>query len=228
MAGVIVSGALSDSVQGCRRATCNLTSASPTMRRMDMTGWPTKTRVAMRSGSASRRKVLRMAAVSAAISAWPGFARAGHVVRAWPAGMPTPALALTDTAGTAWSLAALRGKVVVLNFWASWCEPCRTEMPSLELLAGHHKRDGLVVLALNFKEALPAIQRFLALQPVSLPILLDPDGTAAAAWTPGVFPTTVLIDRDGAPRTQVLGDLDWLGADARALIAPLLVRAKAT
>lgn len=152
--------------------------------------------------------------------------RPAHVVRPWPAGKPTPAFALSDTEGKAWSLEALQGKPLLLNFWASWCEPCRTEMPSLELLATRHERAGLVVLAINYQEALPAIRRFLELQPVSLPILLDPDGATAAAWTPRVFPATVLVDRSGVPRAQVLGGLDWLGADARALVEPLLARPK--
>ena len=152
--------------------------------------------------------------------------RPAHVVRPWPAGKPTPAFALSDTEGKAWSLEALQGKPLLLNFWASWCEPCRTEMPSLELLATRHERAGLVVLAVNYQEALPAIRRFLELQPVSLPILLDPDGATAAAWTPRVFPATVLVDRLGVPRVQVLGGLDWLGAEARALVEPLLARPK--
>ena len=152
--------------------------------------------------------------------------RPAHVVRPWPSGKPTPAFALSDTEGKAWTLEAMQGKPLLLNFWASWCEPCRTEMPSLELLATRHERAGLVVLAVNYQEGLPAIRRFLDVQPVSLPILLDPDGATAAAWTPRVFPATVLVDRRGVPRVQVLGGLDWLGADAHALVEPLLARPK--
>ena len=108
---------------------------------------------------------------------------------------PVPALELTDLDGKPWSLSALRGQVVVLNFWATWCEPCRAEMPSLELLAQRHERDGLSVVAINYQEPLPAIRRFLDAQPFTLPILLDRDGDATSAWTPRVFPSTVLIDR---------------------------------
>ena len=97
-------------------------------------------------------------------------------------------------------------------------------MPSLELLASRHERAGLAVLAVNYQEALPAIKRFLDVQPVLLPILLDRDGAAAAAWTPRVFPATVLVDRAGVPRTQVLGELDWMGNIARDLIEPLLAQ----
>jgi thiol-disulfide isomerase/thioredoxin len=177
------------------------------------------------SSRTSRRQMLVGSLAAAASLALPGLARAAHVVRPWPAGRPAPALALTDLDGKAWSLAALKGRPVLLNFWASWCEPCRAEMPSLELLATRHERAGLVVLAVNYKEALPVIQRFLERLPFSLPILLDQDGDAASAWTPRVFPTTVLIGRDGVPRQSVIGELDWMDGTARELIDPLLARA---
>ncbi len=170
----------------------------------------------------SRRQVLGLSLATIAAAALPGVARAAHVVRVWPDGKAAPAFALTDMDGKTWSLAALKGQPVMLNFWASWCEPCRAEMPSLELLATRHERAGLVVLAVNYQEAAPVIKRFLDVLPFSLPILLDRDGTAAAAWTPRVFPTTVLIDRSGTPRQSVLGDLDWMGPVARDLIEPLL------
>lgn len=157
----------------------------------------------------------------------PGIAEAAHVVQRWAPGKPTPLLNLPDLDGNTWHLAALRRQVVVLNFWASWCEPCRAEMPSLELLASRHEHRGLTVLAVNFKESVPAIKRFLEIAPVSLPILLDRDGDSAAAWTPRVFPSTVLIDRNGVARTTVVGELDWMGVVARDLIEPLLATPRA-
>jgi len=177
-------------------------------------------------GRTTRRRWLANAGAASAALALPGIARAAHVVRPWPAARPAPALALTDLDGKPWTLAAMKGRPVMLNFWASWCEPCRAEMPSLELLATRHERAGLVVLAVNYKEPLPKIQRFLEVLPFSLPILLDPDGDAAANWTPRVFPTTVLIGRDGLPRQSVIGELDWMGGTARELVEPLLAVAK--
>lgn len=171
----------------------------------------------------TRRQILGLSLAAVAAAALPGAARAAYLVRAWPEGKAAPALVLADMDGKAWNLAALKGQPVLLNFWASWCEPCRAEMPSLELLARRHARAGLVVLAVNYKEAAPVIKRFLDASPFSLPILLDRDGAAAAAWTPRVFPTTVLIDRHGTPRHSVLGDLDWTGPAARELIEPLLL-----
>jgi len=178
------------------------------------------------SAPPSRRKVLTSSLGVAAAFALPSLARASHIVRPWPAAKPVPALALTDLDGKAWTLAALKGRPVLLNFWASWCEPCRAEMPSLELLATRHERAGLTVLAVNYKEALPAIHRFLEALPFSLPILLDPDGDAASVWTPRAFPTTVLIGRDGVPRQSVIGELDWMDGAARELVEPLLAPAK--
>lgn len=171
----------------------------------------------------SRRQVLGLSLAAATAALLPGAARAAYLVRPWPEGKAAPALALSDMNGKPWSLAALKGQPVLLNFWASWCEPCRAEMPSLELVATRHERAGLVVLAVNYQEAPPVIKRFLDLRPFSLPILLDRDGAATAAWTPRVFPTTVLIDRHGTPRQSVLGDLDWMGPAARELIEPLLL-----
>lgn len=178
-----------------------------------------------RSGRTTRRQALS-ASLAVAALALPAFARAAYIVKPWPAGKAPPPLTLVDLDGKAWSLAALRGGPVLLNFWASWCEPCRAEMPSLELLQTRHEKAGLVILSVNYQEPLPKIRRFLETLPFSLPILLDRDGAAASAWTPRVFPTTVLIDRAGVPRSSVIGELDWLGDSARALVEPLLAKAR--
>ena len=180
------------------------------------------------AASAERRRMLAASLASVAslaalaVAGWPSRAQAAHVVRPWPEGKAAPALSLADLDGKAWNLAALKGQVVALNFWATWCEPCRAEMPSLELLAAQHERDGLTILAVNYKESLPTVKRFLETLPFSLPILLDRDGNATGDWTPRIFPTTVLIDRAGVPRLSVLGELEWNGPVARELVAPLL------
>lgn len=110
----------------------------------------------------------------------------------------------------------------MLNFWATWCEPCRTEMPSLQAMAASMQRDGVVVVAVNYRESADLIRRFLERMPFKVPILLDSDGDATTAWTPRVFPSTVLVGRDGVPVHTVLGELDWNGAEARALLGPMV------
>ena len=133
---------------------------------------------------------------------------------------------MTDLDGNVWTLADLKGRAVLLNFWATWCEPCRAEMPSLELLAQRHEGGGLAVLAVNFKEPRSAIERFLKVMPVGLPVVVDADGAAASAWGVRVLPSTVLIDRSARPRGVVLGELNWAGSVAHSLVEPLLARAQ--
>jgi thiol-disulfide isomerase/thioredoxin len=148
-------------------------------------------------------------------------ALASHEITPWPRNKAVPPLALDGLDGQAWNIARHKGKVVVLNFWATWCEPCRAEMPSLNALAQKHPQD-VVVLAVNYQEAEPRIRRYLEAVDIRLPILLDRDGAAAKAWTRRIFPTTVLIDATGKPRLVVTGEYDWAGPDAARLIEPLL------
>lgn len=161
-----------------------------------------------------------------ALLAWavaaPFGAEAGYLLRDWPPGQAVPALHLNDLDGKAWSLADLRGRAVLLNFWATWCEPCRAEMPSLQALAHRRAGDGLVALTVNYQESEPTIRRFLERTPIALPVLLDRDGAAAKAWTPRVFPSTVLIDRGGRPRRVVVGEVDWNGEAPTQWMADLL------
>jgi thiol-disulfide isomerase/thioredoxin len=146
----------------------------------------------------------------------------GEQRHAWPSGRPTPTLDLPAWQGPNWSLAGARGEVVLLNFWASWCEPCRAEMPALELLAERHVRDRVQVLAVNFRETDGAIRRFLAQTDCSLPILRDADGGATHAFGVRMFPSTVVIGRNGRAAFTVIGEFDWTGAEARAWLAPLI------
>lgn len=166
-----------------------------------------------------RRELLTLAAAGAVT---PLALTAEALRRPWPKGRATPAVALPGFEGPAWSLATARGQVVLLNFWASWCEPCRSEMPSLELLAQRHEKDGLQVLAVNYRETDAALRRFMQSLPISLPILRDSDGAVARAFEVRIYPSTVAIGRDGRAAFSVIGELDWTGSQAREWIAPLL------
>jgi thiol-disulfide isomerase/thioredoxin len=155
-------------------------------------------------------------------------ALAASVVRPWPTARPVPGLDLADLDGKRWTLPGLAGKAVLLNFWATWCEPCRTEMPSLDALADRHRKRDLVILAVNYRETAAVIRTFLEHMPYKATILLDADGDAAVEWTPRIFPSTVLIGRNGKPQATVLGDLDWGSAAARELVEPLLAAPRPT
>lgn len=151
-----------------------------------------------------------------------GTSHAQHALTDWPAGQPLPAIEALDLQGRPWRLAELRGRPVLLNFWASWCEPCRAEMPTLQALAELYGPEQLAVVALNFKEAPATVARFVQRTGLRLPVLLDREGAVARACAVKVFPTTLLIGADGRPRQRVRGELDWTGAEAERLVQGLL------
>lgn len=184
------------------------------MRRMGSSSLPRPTRRAWLRGA--------MGMSLAALATAPATAQAqpGYEVRPWVGA--TPPLRLDDLDGRPLDLAAWRGKVVLINFWASWCEPCRAEMPSLGQLARRREVDGLAVVAVNFKESALTVRRFLERTPLAFPIMLDRDGTAARDWQVRIFPSTMLIDRNGRARGVVLGEMDWESDAAGALLRPLL------
>ena len=134
-------------------------------------------------------------------------------LKPWPANTATPALRLDALDGKPLDLANLRGKVVVVNFWAGWCEPCVNELPVLGALA--RRFDGRVaVVGVNYKESLDTIGRFTAAHPIPYPVLRDRDGAAFKLWTAGVMPTTILVDRRGRARWRTAGEI---GADDTGL-----------
>jgi thiol-disulfide isomerase/thioredoxin len=145
----------------------------------------------------------------------------GYEVQKWPAGKVAPTLPTTDMNGKVWHLKDLRGKAVMLNFWASWCEPCRAEMPSLQTFAQTHA-DQLVVLTINVKEQHSRVSQFVQRTALELPVLLDPSGTSARAWGITIYPSTVLIDSRGTVRSVVRGEVDWSAQAALKLLQPLL------
>lgn len=169
------------------------------------------------------RRGLLASAGAAAIS---GPARAAHELRPWPRDRMVPRWSVTDLDGRLWNTRTTAGQVLLLNFWASWCEPCRVEMPSLEWLLQRRAADGLRVLAVNHKEGAPAVSRFLAASPLALPVALDGDGDAARSFGVRVLPSTVLIDRLGRPHATLVGEFDWAGDEAQALLQPILGSAR--
>ncbi len=129
---------------------------------------------------------------------------------ALPLNQPAPALRLPGLDGSMTDLAAFRGRVVVLNFWASWCPPCVHEMPSLEGLHRALGAEGLVVVGVSVDEDEEAVRRFVKEQGITFPILKDPDGHhAEAAYRTLDFPTTFVIDRDGILRRRYVGPTQW-------------------
>ena len=173
----------------------------------------------------SRRLLLQYpaaCAVSAASSKTFAQGLTGPAYEVSPWSGPVSAFSLIDTNGKTWRPADLRGRAVMLNFWASWCEPCRAEMPTLQQVADFYGADKLLVLAINFKEPVARALQFAKTTGVTLPVLLDLDGKVARGWGVKVFPTTLMIDPTGRPRQRVTGEVDWTGTAAEKLIAGLL------
>lgn len=122
-----------------------------------------------------------------------------------------PAMVLKDLDGKPVELAKLRGKVVIVNFWATWCPPCRREFPSMERLRLKLAKKPLVILAVNEGENVEVIEQFtfsLDLQP-AFPVLLDPVGDAMALWPVRGLPTTFIIDKRGRIAFRAIGGREF-------------------
>jgi thiol-disulfide isomerase/thioredoxin len=140
-----------------------------------------------------------------------------------PAGRaPAPPLELADLQGAKHRLADYRGSAVLVNFWATWCVPCREEMPSIERLRASLEGQKFIVLAVNLGEPESRIRKFLDTVPVRFAVLLDRDGKVSKAWQARVLPATYIVGPDGAIRYRHVGELDWSKPEVRAAILALL------
>lgn len=135
---------------------------------------------------------------------------------------PAPELNLPRLDGGSVNLGDLRGRVVLVNFWAVWCPPCRKEMPSMERLSRLMVERPFTVLAVNAGETPVQIRPFLAEVPLTFPILLDQDGARMKAWRVFVLPTSFLVDKQGQIRYSLSGHIEWDEPEAVAVIERLL------
>jgi thiol-disulfide isomerase/thioredoxin len=120
------------------------------------------------------------------------------------------------------SLTDLRGKVVVVNFWATWCLECRPEMPMLERLHRDFAPQGLAIIGINAREDKPAVGRYAAELGLTFPLVLDRAGKNNDLYGVIGLPTTFVLGRDGRAVAFGVGPRDWASATARALIEALL------
>ena len=122
-------------------------------------------------------------------------------------GEPAPQFALRDPDGNVHRLDDFRGQVVWVNFWATWCGPCRRELPAMQRLANEFQDQGLVILAVNFRESSGTALDFWEELDLALPMLLDSDGAVAGQYRLIGFPDHFFIDRDGVMQSLEMGDL---------------------
>ncbi len=134
-----------------------------------------------------------------------------------------PSLVLADIRGVEHSLEQYRGKVVVVNFWATWCPPCVEELPSLENAWQRYRQQGLVVLAVSGEES-DVVTSFLERLPsdITFPVLIDGDMKSGNRWQIRGLPTTVVVDRSGDVHWRTEGQLDFSASDVNKKLLALL------
>ncbi len=132
-----------------------------------------------------------------------------------------PDFTLKDIHGRALSLSSLKGKVVLINFWATWCPPCKAEMPSLNKIYNEMKAQGLEVVAVSTDNSLSTIKDFLARNRLDFPVLFDESKAVTKQYHVFSMPTTFLIDRNGMIVEKFYGEEDWTDPDIRKKIDKL-------
>jgi len=138
----------------------------------------------------------------------------------------TPPLAGAGAGGREVDLRALRGRVVLVQFWASWCEPCQDELPAVARLRANQRGRPFEVLTVNFGEGAERVRQFLREHDIDVPVLLDPDRRAAQAWGVGGLPMSFLVDAQGRVRSWVFGECDWSEGELAAALERLLGEAE--
>jgi thiol-disulfide isomerase/thioredoxin len=163
------------------------------------------------------KRMLMMLALS--LFSVAGTQAAGFEARA---AMPAPELKANDLAGASRTLADYRGKVVLLNFWASWCPPCLREMPSLERLRVRMAGRPFEIVALDSAETADEVKAYLSRMALGFPVLLDPDGANTRRWKVFALPTSFLLDAEGRVRHVLTGPTEWDEGEALTVIESLL------
>ncbi|NTV13499.1 MAG: TlpA family protein disulfide reductase [Desulfobulbaceae bacterium] len=137
-------------------------------------------------------------------------------------GKPAPDFVLQDTRGRAWRLSELKGKVVFVNFWATWCPPCRAEMPSMQELVQVVPPEKFQMLAILSNDQPEVAEKLTASIGFTSPILLDPENRAATAYGITGVPETYIVDKDGVLREIIIGGMHWSSPEARQMLAKYL------
>lgn len=134
-----------------------------------------------------------------------------------------PDFEIENLVGGNTTMADYKDKIVLLNFWATWCMPCRAEMPGMETLWKKYKEQGFVVVAVSVDEGSRGrIETFSRLLDLSFPILLDPESNVSDLYKVSNMPTSFLIDRDGKIISRIVGSDDWNSTEAIQLVEKLL------
>lgn len=123
--------------------------------------------------------------------------------------MPAPELGIPDLEDNLWKINDLKGSPAIINFWATWCPPCREEMPSMEKAWLKIKDEGIMLMAISYGEELETVEAFALEYPMSFPVLLDTVGTTGKSWPVQGLPTTFILDAEGRIVYQATGAREW-------------------
>ena len=144
---------------------------------------------------------------------------AGSPLGALP--VDAPDFTLKDYADRAVTLSALRGRVTLVNFWATWCPPCVEEAPSLDDLARANKKKPFSLLAVSVDDTWPTVRGFFA-KGTEMTVLLDPEKTAPRRYGTEKYPETFIVDKDGKVRFYVIGGREWNAPNVQACLDALM------
>jgi thiol-disulfide isomerase/thioredoxin len=143
-------------------------------------------------------------------------------IESYEGSLAQPWLALQDPDHRLHSLTDYRDKVILVNFWASWCVPCVVEMPGMQRLADRLKDQPFEILAVNVSDTENRVREFIKRMNLHLTILMDRDGEALKAWQGKVLPASFILDRSGRIRYQVIGPFEWDSDEAGTIIEQLI------
>jgi peroxiredoxin len=173
--------------------------------------------------------------IAAAVACWLGVvsnaasplhAATADELQRWTGG-DQPTFTLPDTAGADVALVAVGGQTVLVHFFATWCEPCREELPALNRLTARAKGN-VKVLAISVAEVDLRVRRFIETTPVSFPVLLDRERAVAKAWNVSTLPTTFVLDANLRPKLVVEADFAWDTIDPAKLSDMLAISTRKT
>ena len=139
-------------------------------------------------------------------------------------GSPAPDFELQDTNGKTWKLSDLKGQVIFINFWATWCPPCREEMPSMQELYEAMPSDSFKMLTILSNDDPTLAVNFIAKVGATFPILLDPLSKTSSAYGLTGVPETYVVDKQGILRQKYLGPRNWSSDEAKQLIMAYIKR----
>ncbi len=177
---------------------------------------PRRGGVAVGTGASGRSRLLTAALLALGLIA--ACQRSGKLV-----GRPAPDFTLSDLSGHTVRLANLKGRVVFLNVWATWCQPCREEMPSMEALYQRmHGPDFEMVAASADEGGKGVVEEFVRQMQLTFPVLLDPEGQLATRYGVTGFPETFIIDRNGRVVAHELGPRAWSSPESREALQRLI------